>query len=156
GGRFEKKSWESVLSQASFWGFLDEMCEALALNAIDDQAMVNEVLIGSGIRWKNTKHPLNNPGNIIGMTTDGLVVRALSATDSCRITCSKRKKHYVWHTRRMSGNKNWLLKNDWEKLLTKGNNITMLVNQTLYLNLKQNLNSSINMTGLSLNDIIKS
>ncbi|CAH1787928.1 unnamed protein product, partial [Owenia fusiformis] len=112
-----------------------------------------EVLIGSGIKWNNTTKPFDNPGNIVGVTTDGLVVRALSAINSCRITCFKRKKHYVWHTRRKSENTNWLLKNDWEKLLTKGNNITMLVNQTLYLNLNKNLNSSINMTGLMLNDI---
>ncbi|CAH1787929.1 unnamed protein product, partial [Owenia fusiformis] len=128
---------------ASFWGFLDDMCEAVALtaNAVDDQVMVNEVLIGSGIKWNNTTQPFNNPGNIVGMTTEGLLVRTLSAKDSCRITCYKRKKHYVWHTRRKSENTNWLLKNDWEKLLTKGNNITMLVNQTLHLNLKENLNS---------------
>ncbi|CAH1792819.1 unnamed protein product [Owenia fusiformis] len=126
-------------SQRSFWGFLDDMCTARLVHVVGDQRLINEVLIGEGIKWNvNYKEQQEkiDLGNILvtGKTTDGLIVKVLSPNDFCRLACHKGQTQYVWHKR--TEHKNWLLKNDWEKLLTKVNDIRMLVNMTLYLDLK--------------------
>ncbi|CAH1796041.1 unnamed protein product, partial [Owenia fusiformis] len=119
-------------SRTSFWGFLDDLCMAVEDEREDDQDMINKVLLGGDIIWNNStdQPPINDPfsnlGNITGKTTDGLVVRALSSKDFCRLTCFKDRKHYVRHTR--FDHKNWLLNNDWENAFYEANDFKGLIN----------------------------